>query len=331
MSGYIGSKASVTQVDGYNQADADAEFVNDPNGAITVDGSNNVGIGTSSPLTGLYSTVSHISGTSGGLILSSSTSTFGIGSVAGVLQFYDSTNAAERMRIDSSGNLLVGTTEAYPGAGVAENRAGVSVEDTYGIHASADGERSLLLNRMNSDGTIVDFRKDGSTVGSIGTELGRLHIGSDDSMILFDAGGTNAIWPWASTATSDGDADDTIDIGDSSNRFKDAHFSGTVNAGSFAGDGSALTGVGGSTTAGAVGTYAYLITTSANVGITPGSTRSGSSLRYSAQSSNSISSASGYSVGHTHSSAPAGTWQAMGGRNTTGTYTYAATLYVRIS
>ena len=40
MAGYIGSKSSVTQVDGYTEAEADAEFVNDPNGAITVDGSN---------------------------------------------------------------------------------------------------------------------------------------------------------------------------------------------------------------------------------------------------------------------------------------------------
>ena len=47
MAGYIGSKSSVTQVDGYTEAEADAEFVNDPNGAITVDGSN-VGIGVGS-------------------------------------------------------------------------------------------------------------------------------------------------------------------------------------------------------------------------------------------------------------------------------------------
>ena len=40
MAGYIGSKASVTQVDGYNRTEADAEFVNDPNGAITVSSSN---------------------------------------------------------------------------------------------------------------------------------------------------------------------------------------------------------------------------------------------------------------------------------------------------
>jgi hypothetical protein len=35
MSGYIGSKASVTLVDGYTQAEADAEFVQDPEGSNT--------------------------------------------------------------------------------------------------------------------------------------------------------------------------------------------------------------------------------------------------------------------------------------------------------
>jgi hypothetical protein len=52
MSGYIGSKTSVTQVDGYNRTEAEAEFVQDPNGAITVSGSN-VGIGTTDPLANL--------------------------------------------------------------------------------------------------------------------------------------------------------------------------------------------------------------------------------------------------------------------------------------
>ena len=87
----------------------------------------------------------------------------------------------------------------------------------------------------------------------------------------------------------------------------------------------------GSTDLGAVGTYAYLINTGANLAVTPGNTTAGSVLRYSAQSSNSNTSASGYSVGHTYSSGPSGTWRAMGGRTQTGTYTYAATLYVRIS
>jgi len=53
MAGYIGSKSSVTLVDGYTEAEADAEFVNDPSSVITVSGSN-VGIGETVPLGRLH-------------------------------------------------------------------------------------------------------------------------------------------------------------------------------------------------------------------------------------------------------------------------------------
>lgn len=39
MAGYIGSKTSVTQVDGYNRTEADDEFVNDPNGVLNISAS----------------------------------------------------------------------------------------------------------------------------------------------------------------------------------------------------------------------------------------------------------------------------------------------------
>ena len=49
MAGYIGSKTSVAQVDGYTRTEADSEFVSDPNGAVTVAASGNVGISTAAP------------------------------------------------------------------------------------------------------------------------------------------------------------------------------------------------------------------------------------------------------------------------------------------
>lgn len=48
MAGYIGKAQSVSLTSGYTSAEADAEFVNDPNEVITVSGSN-VGIGETSP------------------------------------------------------------------------------------------------------------------------------------------------------------------------------------------------------------------------------------------------------------------------------------------
>ena len=113
MSGYIGSKTSVTQVDGYNRTEADAEFVQDPNGAITVSGLN-VGIGTSSP-SGAKLQVTGSNYNDQLVIERTDTSSkWGLaGADSGGFQIYDvNSSNATRMAIDSSGNLLVGTTSA---------------------------------------------------------------------------------------------------------------------------------------------------------------------------------------------------------------------------
>jgi hypothetical protein len=91
------------------------------------------------------------------------------------------------MRIDSSGNLLVGKTSANAGV------AGVAIEadgDAYFTAEGANG-RVLYANRLTSDGDIMQFAKDGTTVGFIGTLSGSLYIGtpySNDSGLRFSAG-----------------------------------------------------------------------------------------------------------------------------------------------
>ena len=135
------------------------------------------------------------------------------------------TNAAKRATIDASGNLLVGTTNNAP---VSNNVAGVSIRNFGEVQSSVDGAAALYLNRKTNDGDIAVFRKDGSTVGSIGADGGSLVIGGGDVGIGFyqsaDAlvpinGGTRAV------------RDSAIDLGMSSAKYKDLHLSGTVNAG----------------------------------------------------------------------------------------------------
>jgi len=72
--------------------------------------------------------------------------------------------SAEKMRIDSSGNLLVGTTDPNPLDNTSGN--GVSI-GTSGVEVAIANGEALYLNRMGSDGRIVNFRKAGSFVAGI--------------------------------------------------------------------------------------------------------------------------------------------------------------------
>ena len=69
--------------------------------------------------------------------------------------------------LDTSGNLLVGTTVANP---AGNNSVGVGISSgSYGgfIGVTRDGNTPVEINRKTSDGTLITFRKDGSSVGSI--------------------------------------------------------------------------------------------------------------------------------------------------------------------
>jgi len=76
------------------------------------------------------------------------------------------TAGVERLRIDASGNLLVSKTSND------NSTAGVVLRDTGEGSFVVSGGRSGLFNRLSSDGEIVSFRKDNTTVGSINTNAG---------------------------------------------------------------------------------------------------------------------------------------------------------------
>ena len=127
------------------------------------------------------------------------------------------------MRIDSSGNLLVGTTSTgvatlTSGGGSVISSAGASAIAYQSVNST---DPVLLLNNTGVDGDIATFRKDGATVGSIGTDnSGDLFIGNDDTGVLF-AGGSDAILPW--NPSTPAARDDAIDLGNASNRFDDIY------------------------------------------------------------------------------------------------------------
>jgi hypothetical protein len=129
----------------------------------------------------------------------------------------------ETVRIDSSGNLLVGTTVANP---AGNNSVGVGISSgSYGgfIGVTRDGNTPVEINRKTSDGTLITFRRDSSSVGSIGTQSARLTIGTGDTGLRFVAD-ANQITPW--NLTTNGVSNGLLDLGNTNNKFKDLHLSG---------------------------------------------------------------------------------------------------------
>ena len=243
--GSLGSTAAV-----YANNDAGSAYQ-----ALRIDGSSlllnsysggNVGIGTSSPTAKL-----HVFGDVGdGLRLDRNntgavgnqiafrhsnagtlTETASINAIStanadtGTLAFYTKASGGsntERMRIDSSGNLLVGK--------IASNVANVGFEaKSDGAHfMTRDSGEPLKINRKTSDGNLIAFAKDGSTVGSIavssGDNLQILGAATDHAGFEF---GTNLVIPKSNGATADG----AIDLGFSSGRFSNLYLSGGVYLG----------------------------------------------------------------------------------------------------
>ena len=78
---------------------------------------------------------------------------------------FSSGGSSERMRIDSSGNVLVSCTATMDFG--ASDAAGVVIEASDSIAASRSGNATLWLKRFGSDGAIVNFYKSTSAVGSI--------------------------------------------------------------------------------------------------------------------------------------------------------------------
>jgi hypothetical protein len=203
---------------------------------LRIDASGNVGIGTTSPAHKLtvagYSNVDAANKLAIGdnadyqalIYMESANETLTIENTsdyAGRATIFKD-NGTERMRIDASGNLLVGhTSQDFP---VDDGGAGVTLRPT-GVMLIGGTGTSIYANREDSDGEIIQFRKDGTTVGSIGTISGNLQFMSGSVGVGV---GDDNLYP---TNGSGNSTDATLDIGDSAARFKDLYLSGGVYLG----------------------------------------------------------------------------------------------------
>ena len=74
----------------------------------------------------------------------------------------------ERMRIDSSGHVLIGKTSTAFGT------AGISLRSEDVIQATRSAEPALEVNRLSTDGEIAGFYKDSARIGSIESSSGEV-------------------------------------------------------------------------------------------------------------------------------------------------------------
>jgi hypothetical protein len=133
-----------------------------------------------------------------------------------------STASTERMRIDSSGNVLVGKTSSSFTTEGAEFRE----DGRLGVTSVSD--IAAYFNRTSTDGDIVRFIKFNTTVGSIGTQGGAATIGNGVTGLRFSTAG----YVHPHNITTNTASDNTTDLGASTARFKDLRLGGTAYASS---------------------------------------------------------------------------------------------------
>jgi len=213
--------------------------------AITIDSSEKVGIGTTSPSSYLPEG-SHLvlagSGHVGMTIASGTSSEGGIFFADGTssdaryrgiirynqgsdyMQFY--TTAAERMRINSSGGVFIGgsfsdVVSATSGTGFSYASGYLALSRDTSSAASA----IQYLNRTDADGQFLQFRKDGSTIGMISTRSAQLSIGKAGTGLEFNDA-NDSIIPFSPNANNT--RDNALDLGMSGVRFDDIYATNDV-------------------------------------------------------------------------------------------------------
>ena len=133
--------------------------------------------------------------------------------------------------VSGTGNIYVihrgqAVQMIVPPAGISLNATDASI--TNGLTVDKDGATVATFDRATSDGTIVDLQKDGSSVGVIKSLNGDMLIGTGTAGLAFQDY-YPAIVPY--NATTSGNQNNAVDLGNSGSVFRNVYVGGGVYLG----------------------------------------------------------------------------------------------------
>ena len=134
------------------------------------------------------------------------------------VQIWTGSTPEGRVVVDSSGRVIVGNTSPFTADSVTIDQGGfLAIRNTSGS--------GMEVRRDGTDGSLIDFQKDGSPVGSIGIENTGVDLTIDGKSDINRAGiklGYRALVPRYGGVDTDGGND----LGYPANRWKDLYLSG---------------------------------------------------------------------------------------------------------
>ena len=131
--------------------------------------------------------------------------------------------------IDSSGNVLVGTTDTsvYNNSGSGQGGASINIPSSGSgyVQVARDSGTALYLNRLVDDGAIIDIRQNGTQRGTVGTFSSLPYFASASNGILIGSGN---VVPSTNTGAI---SDNALDLGASNRRWQDLYLGGNIYLG----------------------------------------------------------------------------------------------------